>query len=224
MPRSIAGLRIADNTTRVQRHFSPAIAESWIQTILRYCIYYRRRFDADDLPYGYTERANIGLLSIAAHDAGYLAIEEYSEMKGKGTRRRMGRVDLAIMKEMELVIEAKWDWTSPEKVAPCATRTLNRALDDMDNSYVPKKDDIKVRRSAVAFVVVNFRSDEKNPSSIVKRIKAAIREAQAVDCDICAWVFPKETRYCDWGSDADEKFHYAPGVMLFLKHERRKRI
>ena len=67
------GIHIRDNDLEVLR----PVLQAWIDGTQRYVTL----FQGDDLPYWYNERANVGVLSAAAWQAGMVALEEFQSLK-----------------------------------------------------------------------------------------------------------------------------------------------
>ena len=99
------------------------IIEEWTLLIDRF---YRV---AEDAPYWYTERANIGVLAGACWRAGFTALEEFQYEKGYSNKPKWnGRADLWCENEKSsMLVEAKMKWLSLNSVD--VSKTLNPCLE-----------------------------------------------------------------------------------------------
>jgi len=86
--------------------FIEGLMNSWDSTLRQY---EREWGKGSYLPYVYGERANIGILAIAAAMIKALPFEEYSIKKGRGHQKHTGRADLEILARNKQLwhIEAK---------------------------------------------------------------------------------------------------------------------
>lgn len=91
-----------------------------------------------DLPYVYGERANLGILAVAATKVGYIPFEEYSAEKGRGRNRRSGRADLWLVEKggaKAFDFEAKYTRVSfhSKRLRKTIKHHLDRAFTDASN-------------------------------------------------------------------------------------------
>ena len=88
----------------------------------------------EEPPYWLTERANVSLLAAGATKAGCVAMEAFSQQKGKGRSAYSGRQDLWIAKgKDELNFEAKMSWPHLVNWSPREVETaLRKACKDAE--------------------------------------------------------------------------------------------
>ena len=81
-------------THDAERKFTQALMTSWDSTLRKY---ERKWAKGSYLPYVYGERANIGILAVAAAMIKAFPFEEFSITKGRGHQKHTGRADLEIL-------------------------------------------------------------------------------------------------------------------------------
>jgi len=87
------------------------VFESWFDVILQYEEQTRDDNGLGDAIYWYNERANIGAFAAALARNNIAVIEEYPALKGKGTDKSPGRVDLSFCyRKQWYLVEAKLKW------------------------------------------------------------------------------------------------------------------
>lgn len=199
---------------RLQK-FEP-VAEGWYQTIKSYCVAFER-YEQEDAPYYYNERANISVLARGAWKSRMFTLEEYPTEKTRddGVRRTGShRCDLMIWDdESEFQIEAKQCWLrtalpddSHEKRV---TSMLKAARSDADRNT-----DSKSRLGCVFFSVWWPQQSEysRDPSIHIRR---ELDRLLSYEASLWAWPFPKETRLLvSTESDGSRRFY--PGVVMGL--------
>jgi hypothetical protein len=191
-------------------HWEPLL-EEWLLSIERYCRVWR----GDDAPYGYTERANIGVLAGAAWRCGRVALEESQYEKGLRNQPKWdGRADLFIASdETEELIEAKFRWvslSSATTLARVAKATMKLALRD---ARVTRGVDSDLTSIGVTFLPTWL--PKKRGDVLDMKLECAIRELCEGDFHAVAWTFPKERRLVV--SDAG---NFTPGVFLIASNVR----
>ncbi len=110
-----------------KRSFEPIrpILESWFSVLKNYTE------RAEDSPFWYRERTQIGFLAIAAWLNGWAVLEEWRTEKGLKDKKSNGRNDLWIgNKKHDWYIEAKHTWCEIHKGEKKILKKLNKALDD----------------------------------------------------------------------------------------------
>ena len=189
------------------------LLDEWMSVMLRY-----HRVSVTDVPYWYTERANVGLLAAAAWRCGYIALEEYGDVK-RDTETKdsyVGRVDLWIARPDAPggeLIEAKLEWLSLTR------ETEEIALKDkLEKALAPAIADARKTKTGkslpaygICFVVpwISGEVEQEVLEQRLVKLTAAIGELKS---DIYAWYFPKEFREI-------RNFHGRnyPGVILLGK-------
>jgi len=122
------------------------LIEKWDQTLIKY----EQVLGIEDLPYGYGERTNLGILATASAKLGFIALEEYRIEKEK----KYGRADLWLFNKdhsLDISIEAKFrelSWNS-KMVAEKVKVDLNAAVDDVKK--VKKYEEAK-RSLGISFI------------------------------------------------------------------------
>jgi hypothetical protein len=88
--------------------FAP-ILKKWCEIVISWS----ERNEWEDVPWWYGERSSLGILGVAAWEAGAVPLEEYSTEKGRGRGLWTGRGDLLISTSpKDYIIEAKQKWIS----------------------------------------------------------------------------------------------------------------
>ena len=179
--------------------------EEWFLIIKRYC-----RMTEGDAPYWYNERANIGILSIAASKCGWSALEEYQCAKGRGANKKRGRADLWIASGFNTVenIEAKFAFIS------LASKNIDTYVKNKLNAA--KRDASKVNESsdkiALVFLSVYLPIKKKDKlKDYFHSFKSKLEDY--IDYDILAWCFPKEAKELL----TNDKDYIYPGVFAIAK-------
>lgn len=171
-----------------------------------------------DLPYFYTERTDIGLLSAAAHEMGAVPIEEYSADKGKGARRYTGRADLWIcLKDgTTFDFEAKQQWIplNSKRIAKLIKPVLGEA------AYAAKELTYKSDWSiGIDFVTPYVRTLSRKIESVP--FKKQILDNDSYDGDFVA------VHFCDeqiWKTARIDKEFFYPGIATVGKIIQRPRL
>lgn len=166
-----------------------------------------------DLPYFYTERTDIGLLSVAAHEMGAVSIEEYSADKGKGAKKYTGRADLWIcLKDgTTFDFEAKQQWISlnSKRIAKLIKPVLRGA------AYATKELTYKSDWSiGIVFVTPYVRTLSRKIESVpfkkqILAFKKQILDNDSYDGDFVA------VHFCDeqiWKTARIDKEFFYPGI------------
>src|SRR6266446_5202272 len=106
----------------------------WVYLVESIC----RQWDWKDCPWWYTERALIGTLAAAGwYTRGGIALEEYSNYRGKGADRYLGRCDLFVsIGHSEFIAEGKLSWCS------VGSRARN-GLSDLRKHLVEARADVR---------------------------------------------------------------------------------
>ncbi len=177
----------------------------WLEPImLQWAVYIKEycRAIEGDVPYDYTERALVGILSAAAWVKGHASIEEYQVMK----EGNVGRADLFIMSigNMSSVsVEAKKGRIQAWKDGCSIDESLDRANEDAQ-----KVDDGDVSVGA-AFYLVSCDKDGYDLKIILAKLKA-----MTPGVHLLAWCFPKERRRFSREETPDD---FLPGVVLAVR-------
>ncbi len=186
----------------------------WMMTIEKY------QFVSKDLPYWYSERANVGILAAAAWRCGYVALEEYPDTKRSKkvdpeTDEKLhssGRVDLWIGQPENAIgelIEAKLRWpllSTPKKIKSDLEDGLKAAYEDAKRTKTGKGPTL-----GLTFFVPRIQAT--NRDIIDQQLLDLIEQADAIDAAVKAWYFPEKFR-------ADEFMinnMFYPGVLLMAK-------
>ena len=199
MKKAIEGLQVYGNKLR---HWSPLL-DKWASLINRYCF-----LIGEDAPYFYNERANIGVLSAAAWQVGWVALEEFGNRK-RG--KKYGRADLYIGpsdRDAGEYIEAKLSWDINK-----THNALLRAIDDVEKVRLPKGD-VGI---AIAFVSPGIKEEyePKIDEKIKGTIETAKQIAKQIKSDAIAWSFPRYSRILRGGGKYEHLIY--PGVLLLAK-------
>lgn len=180
-----------------------------------------------DLPYWHNERANVGILAAAAWRCGYVALEEYAEMKrnkksetdADEERDRLGRIDLWIGRPGDTdgeQIEAKLRWINISKLSTIKSKLqagLKDAVDDARRSKTGRGTTL-----GLTFFVPFFDVDEMNSSNNMdRRLQDLIDGVGEVTASVKAWYFPEKFR--EMHVTANGQFY--PGVILLAKRVMR---
>lgn len=191
----------------------------WLQPTLRrwgnfieeYC-----EVHPDDVPYFYTERANVGTLTAAAWSAGCTALEEYQTEKNDGGGVRKGRADLYVYSptaKTSVGIEAKQAWVTPETSVESMIRVVKQA-----NNDAMEGNDADFRAGAVFFTLKI--SNKVGISEFVDRTLDTLRMLP-IQPDLLAWSTPR-IRARHRLRDDKKVFHYWPGVILFIRRAKNR--
>jgi hypothetical protein len=201
------------------------LSSQWCDVIKAYSRVYSEKSDLfHDALYWHSERANVGALSVAAWQAGFVALEESGLKKYTTPKvRRNGRLDLLIApkqrgKNFDIAIEAKLRWlkASPKSLdRRCAglTKRLEDARDDIescDDGGCPFE-----LQLGCLFVVPYFAKQPK--VSDLERVWKAVKKNAGdseTPCDLIAWCFPDETRKLRATTEKGGPFY--PGVMMLM--------
>ena len=188
--------------------------ERWGELVNRYC----EATDGDDAPFWHNERANVGLLSAAAWQAGLISLEEYPANKGGAGRKRIkGRADLWIAETDPLngdAFEAKYKALSPKEFQSNAIGLLDAACADVRKL----KDTWHRQRFGLAFAGVHL-SPAQIPSAekCVSELRGELVGSNL--CDAVAWAFPErvQERSLRNGPPSNEQ---TLGVFLLVRSAR----
>lgn len=195
--------------------FRPVLRR-WIALNQKYC----RASHWKDVPWDYTERASISVFAGACWSEGYIALEEYSELKtvrDRVTRKdkaKYGRCDLYIaLKDQTYILEAKMirpslsssDWRG------MVLKWLNISRKDVNRTYAPNRE-MKLGMLFVAPTVP--RNTVRKPEALIGEFVNFLRDHD----EICsAWVFPKNVRAFSWNNEQERTY---PGTAVLLKRLR----
>jgi hypothetical protein len=182
-----------------------SLFEEWFLIVKRYC----RIAEGDDAPYWYNERANTGILAVAASRCGWAVLEEYQCDKGKGANRKRGSADLWVSSGSNTEnIEAKFGFIS------LASKNIDTYV--KNKIKTAKRDAHKVDESsdkiALVFLSAYLPVGKKDKlEDYFHSFKSKLEIL--IDYDVLAWCFPAETRYL---STHNSKYFY-PGVFVVVK-------
>lgn len=197
-------------------HWEVLLVE-WMATMQKYHLV------ANDLPYWYNERANVGILAAAAWRCGYVALEEYadnkrnkkSETDNDEERDRLGRVDLWIGRPDDAsgeLIEAKLRWLNIGTASTSKSELqagLNIAIDDARRSKTGKGATL-----GLTFFVPGFAADNNNPpADMEQRLQALLGDVENMEASAKAWYFPEKFRQRRFQNNGQ----FYPGVILLAK-------
>jgi hypothetical protein len=195
------------------RNFDP-ILRGWIKANKLYC----RRSNWQDIPWGYNERASLSIFAVGAWLARFIALEEYSEIKGsRNAPKKMvrGRCDLyvAVNSKEAYIFEAKIVWPS------LATRSWKRAIDrsleeareDVRKTHAPSEER-KVGLLLVSPYLPKSRMSKAEP--LIHRFVDFLYSRRDF---AAAWTFPQGARNFHWNKST-VRF---PGCAILLKPLRR---
>lgn len=179
--------------------------DQWGENNIRYA----KLMDGDDVSWFYNERACVGLLAAAAWQTGYIAVEEYSALKGLEDKQRNGRADLWIYnpKSITLAIEAKFRWAwkvlKPQKLI----QKLDEAVRDASCYQGGDK------RIGAVFIVPFFPADWET-SQVNEAIEKMLRVVSETNPDAASWCFPKNCRGFRFGEGELERIF--PGIIVVM--------
>jgi hypothetical protein len=165
--------------------------------------------DGDDVPWFYNERACIGMVAAAAWQTGYIAIEEYSALKGLEGEQKNGRADLWIYnpKSSTLAIEAKFRWAwkalKPKKLLQKLDEAVKDALCYQGGD----------KRIGAVFIVPFFPTEWKR-SQVNEAIGKMLQVVNEAKPDAASWCFPKQCRGFRFGENERERIF--PGVIVVM--------
>lgn len=178
----------------------------WLSLIKRYC-----SFMGDDVPFYYSERANIGVLAGAAWVAGWVALEEFGAKK-RGKER--GRSDLYIFpkeKENGEYIEVKHLWIgitlNEQKMVDIIERAIDKSVKDA-RELIIKKDEAAIK-IGVTFICPFVHKRFKSEMDL--HIHKFIQTVSEISCNSFAYIFPDEARELMIGT------YIYPGVALLAR-------
>lgn len=183
------------------------VLRKWGHLVEEYCAH-----DLGDVPYYYSERANVGLLSAAAWSAGCVALEEYQSEKTLDGAQVRGRADLYIYNPtlgQGVGIEAKQCWLSPGSSERAFSDRMKEA-----NSDALKRNDAD-RLAGAVFATLKVPEGQDIDDAFV----TTHRMLKAQTVHLLAWAFPDSARQhlCD---DRSKRPHYWPGVFLAIRRAR----
>lgn len=187
------------------------VLKKWIVLNEKYC----RASHGNDIPWGYIERASISIFAGACWSAGYIALEEYSELKGGRDshigKAKYGRCDLYVaLGSQTYIVEAKMIRPS---LASSGWREavlgwLDIARQDVNKTYAHNQE----RKLGMLFVVPTI--PRKNVGKSEELIGEFVKFLRGHD-EICsAWVFPKNVRTFSWSSERERMY---PGTAVLMK-------
>lgn len=198
---------------------SGQIQLEWLQPTLRRWGNFIEEYCAvhpEDVPYFYTERANVGTLTAAAWSAGCTALEEYQTEKNDGGGVRKGRADLYVYSpaaKASVGIEAKQAWITPETSVDAMLRVVREANNDAMQS-----NDADFRAGAVFFTLKI--AERGGIGDFIDRTLETMRMLP-IQPDLLAWSTPRiRARYRV--RDDKKVMHYWPGVILFVRQAKMK--
>ncbi len=183
-----------------------SILEEWLLVIERYS----RHTGGGDSPFGYRERANVGLLSAAAWRAGRVAIEEFAHEKKKGEKggKKLGRADLKIISSTTVdLVETKFDWISltGHSLVKTVQRKHEKVIRDASRS--------KERREYDNTIGVSFFGIYLKGQNVASMDQLIVDEVKSLSTegfyDLLAWCFPPQERKAK-----TPEGDYTPGVIL----------
>jgi hypothetical protein len=171
-----------------------------------------------DVPWWYNERASLSILAGAAWMDGAIAFEEFVADKRKsGVRRRKsqpyrGRTDIYLkVGNHEFIGEAKQCWSGATAKSSNPVKSIQKWLNAACSDVRGTKP-FGQRRVGILFAMPYFKKSAKD--KIDDHIERWVDKIMSVDCSCCAWVFPVEARYAQYGR-YDENLH--PGIALFIR-------
>lgn len=196
------------------QHWGPLLDE-WMLTMQKYHMVSR------DLPYWHNERANVGILSAAAWRCGFVALEEFPDVKrrnkadsenGIDERVFYGRVDLWIGRHEDPtgeLIEAKLVWlklSNPENISSDLANGLKQSHDAGKESKTGKG-----RTLGVTFFVPEVKLiDGRIPENLDDQLGKLIEKVKPLQIAVKAWYFPDQFR----AESILQNNKFYPGVLL----------
>ncbi len=162
-----------------------------------------------DCLWWYTERALVSTLAAAAWVDGGQALEEYSNEKGRGPKRYLGRCDLYLYTASEeFVVEAKLRWcdvgTNSSEGVGGVKEQLKIACNDARDLR-----GYGARRLGMVFVVPRYPCSQR-----MKRHRLLSRwqkQLTGIRAGALAWTLPLAAQELTW------KNHVYPGVAVVVR-------
>lgn len=139
-----------------------------------------------DLPYWYQERTNIGHLALASYQLNGQPLQEFSVIKGIGSKRSSGRADLYLYvpssrynlgQSINYIIEAKQDWCSPtlESVRKAIKRSINSVM--KDTRRLKDKEWKSIRKMGLVFLLPYKKMGTKRITDMqIRELNKQLRE------------------------------------------------
>jgi len=174
----------------------------------------RRWSEVGDVPWWYNERASVSVFAGAIWKTGDkddYAFEEYAIEKPLGKKPCAGRIDMEFsLKGTLFIAEAKQCWMNPRNA-----ERVNRIKKHLDRAIadVERCDSHGMRRLGITFGIPCFK--ETNERQLRGEIARFTDDAQTVEADALAWVFPKLSRL----PMADGLIY--PGIAIWIKESGR---
>jgi hypothetical protein len=184
----------------IGRKFTERLMNSWDSTLRKY---EKTWGNEGYLPYVYGERANIGILSVAAARIKAFPFEEFSTVKRRGHRKGAGRADLQIITEnnQEWHIEAKRIQRSFRKgdFIDVVRSKLDEASKEVRDLYEASE----LRMGIVFVIPFSITDTHKGCGQFVKKMS----NLKSLKADFCAIHLAKHELY--------QKHHpFAPGIAI----------
>ena len=186
-------------------YLSPVLNE-WIKCVN----YYVDLFNADDLPYWYNERANVGILAGAAWKAGFVALEEYQTEKISSEGECIkGRNDIYISNaDHHACIEAKVIF--PDISENNCNKLINSGLANaVSDAREVAEDAEDIDKLGIVFIAPY--SGNKNKASD-KEVMAFIELIENHRAPIKAWCFHNNAQ-----KPMSHDDRYYPGVAMLME-------
>lgn len=172
---------------------------------------------ARDVPWWYNERASLSILAGAAFMAGGLAFEEFiSDKRKTGKRKRksnpyMGRTDIYLkLGKSEFIGEAKQCWSGATAKSSNPMTYIKKKL-SAACADIRRTKPFGQRRLGILFAMPYIKTNSID--DINERITSWVDMVKDVDCSCCAWVFPAEARYAQYGCEEN----LCPGAALLIR-------
>ncbi len=178
--------------------------------------------DKTDVPYWYTERANVGILAAAAWQCGFHALEEWNETKKWEGDDYSGRYDLAVhfRREEVVSIEAKqaFLWLGPQTDPDTTSGEIISAMENamagatlMETQWGD--------RMGIAFLIPGVLPSLSSADAWEKLAQGV---AKLGDLDLLAWASPRieagaraqDDHWRDRGPTPRYDDRFYPGVLL----------
>lgn len=186
------------------------ILQNWINVTIDLAKLWK---SSNDVPWWDNERANLSVLAGAIWRSGGYVFEEFKEdkrkitKKGKLSRTYSGRVDLYFaIQKYEFIAESKYTREGislNNSPLPIIERVHASACND-----IRKVKPNKQRRLAITFTYPYVMKHDI--INLDDKIRNWIKELRHMDCDACAWIFPKISRL-----NSDGKY-VCPGTAILI--------
>lgn len=167
----------------------------------------------DDVGYWYTERTNVGFLSIATWRAGFIALEEHQKDKKDpldNRKKANGRGDFWIKGDsFSESVEAKQKYI--QLGHPSNQKTIDAHLDYAVREARRARSKWDDLHTGILFAPAYLPVDKaENHDDIDSQIKKSLSVLDNINADFYAWSFPEDSRYL---TNAKEQ-NYFPGIIL----------